>query len=140
MEPAVTTTTSAVRQAATVLEEQLSAVVVGAQTVTSGFASSKTVDQAAFNDALQQARSSGQQLISAAAAQVPSLGSEDVQAVASRFAQDAQNMFNAFIDLATVVPEILNRLAATAAPPPTAKPPGQPEPAAPAGGSGGSES
>ena len=130
---AAAATSSAVRQAAEVLEEQLSTGLAGARRLSAGFARDHRVDRAAFDEVLERLRSSAHELIDVVAAQAPDLGTQEVQGLAARFAADAHSMFDVMIDLATTAPDLANRLAGAAeregVPRPTAKRPATRRPA-----------
>lgn len=112
MDEATETASTAVRQAADVLEEQLSAGLVGLRKVTAGFAEDQRVDQDAFNKVIEQLRSSAHEVLDAALGRVADLGAEDARNLTERFARDAHSAFDAVIDVATVVPSIANKLVA----------------------------
>jgi hypothetical protein len=112
LDEATETASTAVRQAADVLEEQLSAGLVGVRKVTAGFAENQHVDQDAFNEVIERLRSSAHEVLDAAFGRVSDLGAQDARNLTERFARDAHSVFDAVIDVATVAPSIVNRLVA----------------------------
>ena len=118
---------SAIRQAASVLESELAAGLAGVRRVEAGIRSERRVEQKDFDEVLQRFRTNAHEVIDLSAARVADLRTDDVQDLTSRLTNDAHDLFDAMISMVGMAPEILNRLAARAetafpTPPPTKAP------------------
>src|SRR5262245_12217604 len=112
LETAVADGSAAVQQAASVLERELAAGLTGVRRLGTRFTEERRVDQAEFEDVLERFRTNAHELIDVASARVTELGSEDVQDLSRRLTRDAHDLFDTFLDLFRLAPDMVNRVAA----------------------------
>lgn len=123
-----------VRQAATVLESELSAGLAGARKVETRLTKERRLDQGEVDAVLRRLRDNAHEAIDAIAGRVADLRSDDVQDLSQRLTRDAHDVFDMMINLLGTAPDIFNRLAARAE---TALPQPGPSKPAPKRGRGG---
>lgn len=126
---------TAVRQAATVLESELSAGLAGARKVEARLTSERRLDEKEVDAVLQRLRQNAHEAIDAVAGRVKDLRSDDVQDLSLRLTRDAHDLFDMMINLLGMAPDVFNRLSARAELT-VSEPTGDPPPAEPAGGRG----
>jgi hypothetical protein len=106
--------TATVRQAASVLEEELAAGVAGVRKVEQRFTKERRVDQAEFSVVLDRFRANAHEFIDVAAGRVEDLRSDEVQELSHRLTQDAHDLFDSMINLVGLAPDVVNRLTTAA--------------------------
>jgi len=104
----------AVRQAASVLETELATGLAGVRKVETRFTKERRVEQKDFDEILEQARQTTHQLIDVASGRVADLRSEEIQDLSSRLTSDAHDLFDTMINIVSMAPDVINRLAARA--------------------------
>ena len=104
----------AVRQAATVLEGELSSGLAGVRKIQQRFTKEHRVDQKEFDEVLDRFRVNAHELIDVAAGRMADLRSPDVQDLSQRLTTDAHDLFDTMLNLVGMAPDIVNRLAAGA--------------------------
>jgi hypothetical protein len=103
---------SAVRQAASVLEGELAVTLAGARKLERRFAQERRVDQGELDDVLGRVRADIHELIDVGAERLAELRSPDVVDVTQRLTVDAHDFFDMMIDMLTGAPELINGLLA----------------------------
>lgn len=102
----------AVRRAAAVLEGELASSMSGLHRLREAVTEERRIDQEAFDDVLRRLKANGRELIEVSANRIGDLRQDDVQELAAQFSSHAQDLFDTTVSLVTMVPDILNRLAA----------------------------
>jgi hypothetical protein len=116
---------TAVRQAVSVLENELSSGLADVRKIERRFTKEHRIDQKEFDAVLKRFQTNAHELIDVAAARVADLSSPDVQDLSQRLTHDAHQLFDVVIGMVGMAPEIMNRLTAKAekaAPKPAAEP------------------
>lgn len=108
------TASTAVREAASVLEQELAATLPGVRRLQERFTKEGRVDQKEFTDVLERARATSHEFINLAADRMTDLRSADVQELSQRLTSDAHDLFDSMINLVALAPDIMNRLAGRA--------------------------
>jgi hypothetical protein len=114
LEGAADNASTAVRQAATVLEKELSAGLAGVQKIERRFTKERRVDQKEFDEVLERFRTNAHEFIDVAAGRMTDLRSPDVQDLSQRLTTDAHDLFDTVLNLVGMAPDIVNRLAGRA--------------------------
>jgi hypothetical protein len=114
LEGAAQDASTAVTQAATVLEKELSSSLAGVRKIQQRFTKERRVDQKEFDAVLERFRGNAHELIDAAAARMADLRSDDVQDLSQRLTTDAHDLFDTMLNLVGMAPDIVNRLAGQA--------------------------
>lgn len=103
---------TAVRQAASVLESELASGLAGVRKLETRFTKERRVDQKEFDEVLHRFRANAHEFIDVAAARMADLRSPDVQDLSQRLTTDAHDLFDTMINMLGMAPDIINRLAA----------------------------
>ena len=105
---------TAVQQAANVLESELSSSLAGVRKIQERFTKERRVDQKEFDQVLERFRANAHELIDVASARMGDLRSDDVQDLSQRLTADAHDLFDTALNLLGAAPDVVNRLAARA--------------------------
>jgi hypothetical protein len=114
LEPAADDASTAVRQAATVLEGELSSGLAGVRKIQERLTKERRLDQKEFDEVLERFRANAHELIDVAAGRMADLRSGEVQDLSQRLTTDAHDLFDTVLNLVGMAPDIVNRLAARA--------------------------
>jgi hypothetical protein len=114
LEAAADDASTAVRQAATVLESELSSGLAGVRKIQQRFTKERRVDQKEFDEVLERFRGNAHELIDVAAGRMADLRAPDVQDLSQRLTADAHDLFDTVLNLVGMAPDIVNRLAGRA--------------------------
>ena len=114
LEAAAADASTAVRQAATVLESELSSGLAGVRKIQQRFTKERRVDQKEFDEVLERFRGNAHELIDVAAGRMADLRAPDVQDLSQRLTADAHDLFDTVLNLVGMAPDIVNRLAGRA--------------------------
>jgi hypothetical protein len=100
-----------VREAASVLEEELAGGIAEARRLQDRLIQDRRVDPEAFRSTMDRLRRDGHELIDLAADRVADFRADDVQDLARRFTRDAHDVLDSVIALVDQAPDIVNGLA-----------------------------
>jgi hypothetical protein len=114
LEGAAQDASTAVTQAATVLEDELSSGLAGVRKIERRFTKERRVDQKEFDEVLERFRTNAHELIDVAAGRMADLRSDEVEDLSRRLTTDAHDLFDTVLNLVGMAPDIVNRLAARA--------------------------
>jgi len=117
-------TSTAVREAASVLESELATGLAGVRKIERRFTEERRVNQAEFDDVLERFRTDIHEFIDVGSARIADLQSPDANDLSQRFTADAHHLFDTMVNMLGMAPEIVDRLVAradSAAPVPAAK-------------------
>ena len=99
-----------VRQAAEVLEQELSAGLEETRRLQRRFAETGRLEAGDFNEVSARVRSNAHGLIDTTGARFAEMAAGDVQDLLTRFTKDAHEVFDSFMDLVESSPPLINRL------------------------------
>jgi hypothetical protein len=108
--------TRAVKDAASVLEQELSQSLPGLRKLSSELAAHQEVNRATLNEVTDKFRSTGHTFIDMSMGAVRELRSEEMSSLTDRITSDAHQMVDIFVDLVGLAAEISSRLARDATP------------------------
>jgi hypothetical protein len=121
-----------VRQAADVLEQELSAGLDEARRLQKKLTDQRRIEPGDLDEVAARVRGNAHLLIDMVSDRFADLGADDVQELGQRFTKDAHGVFDALLDLVEAAPDLVNKLAekaglltgsaAAAAEEPSAKP------------------
>lgn len=103
-------TSSAVRLAADVLEEELSAGIQEARRLQQKLTEQRRLEPGDLEEVAARVRRNAHQLIDMVAERFGDLRADDVQELGQRFARDAHEVFDSVMDLVDSTPDVVNRL------------------------------
>jgi hypothetical protein len=101
---------SAVIQAASVLESELAGGIEEARRLQSKFTEQRRLEPGDLDELAGRVRRSAHDLIDVLTERVHDLGAQDVQDLAGRLGKDAHSVLDGVMDLVGVVPDVVNRL------------------------------
>jgi uncharacterized protein YidB (DUF937 family) len=101
---------SAVRQAASVLETELAAGLAGVQKLERRFTSERRIDEDELADVLSRFRANAHELIDVGSARLEDVRSPDVRDLTQRLTLDAHNLLDTMVNLLGTAPELVDRL------------------------------
>ena len=99
-----------VRQAADVLEQELSAGLDEARRLQRKLTDQRRIEPGDLDEVSARVRGNAHLLIDMVSERFGDLGGDDVQELGQRFAKDAHGAFDALLDLVQAAPELVNRL------------------------------
>jgi len=99
-----------VRQAAEVLEQELSSGLEETRRLQRRFAETGRLEAGDFNEVSARVRSNAHGLIDTTGARFGEMAADDVQDLLARFTKDAHEVFDSFMDLVESSPPLINRL------------------------------
>jgi ABC-type transporter Mla subunit MlaD len=114
LESAAQDASTAVTQAATVLEDELSSGLAGVRKIEQRFTKERRVDQKEFDEVLERFRTNAHELIDVAAGRMADLRSDEVEDLSRRLTTDAHDLFDTVLNLVGMAPDVVNRLAGRA--------------------------
>lgn len=103
-------TSSAVRLAADVLQEELSAGIQEARRLQQKLTEQRRLEPGDLEEVAARVRRNAHQLIDMVAERFGDLRADDVQELGHRFAKDAHEVFDSVMDLVDSAPGVVNRL------------------------------
>ena len=104
-------TSATVRQAADVLEQELSAGLEEARRLQKKLTDQRRIEPGDLDEVSARLRGNAHLLIDMVSERFTDLGADDVQDIAQRFAKDAHGAFDALVDLVSAAPDLVNQLA-----------------------------
>jgi hypothetical protein len=120
-----------VRQAADVLEQELSSGLEQTRRLQRRFTEQGRLEPGDLSEVVARVRSNAHGLIDTAAARLNEMAADDVQDLLGRFSQDAHDVFDALMDLVDSSPVLINRVLGKAEASPAASPKATPAKATP---------
>jgi hypothetical protein len=101
---------SVVRQAADILESELSGGIEEARRLQQRFTEQRRLEPGDLDELASRVRRSAHDLIDVLTDRFHDLGAQDVQDLANRFSKDAHSALDGVMDLVDAAPEVVNRL------------------------------
>jgi hypothetical protein len=101
---------AAVRQAAAILESELSGGIDEARRLQQRFTERRRLEPGDLDEVAERVRRSTHDLIDMLSERFHDLGAQDVQDLASRFGKDAHAVLDGVMDLVDAAPGVVNRL------------------------------
>lgn len=101
----------AVKDAASVLEQELSQSLPGLRKLSSELAAHQEINRAALNEVTDKFRATGHTFVDMSMGAAQELRSEEMSSLTDRITSDAHQMVDIFVDLVGLAAEISSRLA-----------------------------